>query len=183
MAPFRSRFPFVSPHFGFGFGFLFVVCYTVYCTYISLCCVFCILIFISWTRFLMIFWVFRSTKPFSQLRLDFLVVCFFFCFFLFWQNFSQWNFFDLCLWDFFYFLFGISAHSCPLYTPLCDRRCCLLCPLRSVEFFFCFWQIVSNEFSLDTAGFLAWLPLQLFPLSPPPTSPPHPLAGQFKREF
>lgn len=175
MAPFRSRFPFVSPHFGFGFGFLFVVCYTVYCTYISLCCVFCILIFISWTRFLMIFWVFRSTKPFSQLRLDFLVVCFFFASFCFAKTFLNEIFLIYVFGIFFYFLFGILAHSCPLYTPLCDRCCCLLCPLRRVEFFFCFWQIVSNEFSLDTAGFFGLAAAAAVPVVSPtyfPSPPP-----------
>lgn len=183
MAPFRSRFPFVSPHFGFGFGFLFVVCYTVYCTYISLCCVFLhfnihiLDAFFNDLLGLSVNETVFSTSTWYFGRL------FFFCFFLFWQNFSQWNFFDLCLWDFFYFLFGISAHSCPLYTPLCARCCCLLCPLRRVEFCFCFWQIVSNEFSLDTAVFLAWLPLQLFTLSPPTTSPPTPCLGNLSVNF
>lgn len=89
----------------------------------------------------MIFSVFRSTKPFSQLRLDFFRRLFFFSFFFvvsfcFGKTFLNEIFLIYVFGIFCYFLFGILAHSCPLHTPLCAL--CLLCPLRRVEFFFSF---------------------------------------------
>lgn len=183
MAPFCSRFPFVSS-FRFRFPFRRIL-NTIHIS-LSLLCFLHFNIHILDAFFNDLFGLSVNETVFSTSTWFFSSFVFFFvffcCFFLFWQNFSQWNFFDLCLWDFLLFSFWhFSSFLSPLHPPLCL--------LLAVSFTSCgvllfFWQIVSNEFSLETAAFLAWfglLPLQLFPYCTPPL--PLPLAGQFKREF
>lgn len=86
----------------------------------------------------MIFWVFRSTKPFSQLRLDFLVVCFFFASFCFGKTFLNEIFLIYVFGIFFIFFLAFQLIPVPSTPPSVPAAaaCCVLYGVWSSSFAF-----------------------------------------------